>query len=309
MKRCIICRKERSSFSDEHVIPKALGGFYHVHSVCKSCNSHLGAKVDSKLVNHKFAEFQRMIDGLKGRSGQLPNPFSGTYTQLSDEDKEDKPVKVRLNESGKFVPYLIPKISHMSEEDGTRIITVSIDASDDLDNILTKLSKRLKIPVSQMLTLGEMRTVSEHAPIRGRLVIDFREFKIGLLKIAYEFAIDCLPDYFEDDMAKNISAVLKEARYEEVERYTNVGDGFDHSLFDIFSDYVDIKNNRHYLVLVGSSMQGVLMCFVHLHGMFSLGVTLSTNQHVDEFIIGVNDIDKREFRKLHLPSVQHHSLS
>ena len=298
MKRCIICREERSSFSDEHVIPKALGGFYHVHSVCKSCNSHLGAKVDSKLVNHKFAEFQRMSDGLKGRSGQLPNPFSGTYTQLSDEDKEDKPVKVRLDENGKFVPYLIPKISHTSEEDGTKIITVSIDASDDLDSILTKISKRLKIPVSQMLSSGEIRTVSEHAPIRGRLVIDIREFKIGLLKMAYEFAIDCLPDYYEDNMAKDISEILKDARYEEVEKYVNIGNGFDHSLFDLFSDYIDIENNRHYLVLVGSSVEGVLRCFVHLHGMFSIGVILSTTRQVGEFIVGINDIDKREFRKL-----------
>ena len=116
--------------------------------------------------------------------------------------------------------------------------------------------------------------------------------------MAYEFAIDCLPDYFEDDMAKDISEILRDAKYEEVEQYANVGNGFDHSLFDIFSDYIDIKNNRHYLVLVGSSVEGVLMSFVHLYGMFSLGVTLSTNWHVDEFIVGVNDIDKREFRKL-----------
>lgn len=300
MKQCIICREERSSFSDEHVIPKALGGFYHVHNVCKFCNSRLGAEVDSKLVNHKFAEFQRMIDGLKGRSGQLPNPFSGRYIQQGDKNRS---VKIRLNEKGQFVPYIIPDICHVTEEDGTRKISVEIDASDDLDEILKKISKRLKIPMSHMYSAGEMMTASERSPIQGSLVIDTKNFKIGLLKIAYEFAVDCLPDYFKDDIAKNISAILKNANHEEVKQYANVGDGFDHSLFDMFSDYIDIKNKKHYLVLVGSSIQGKLMCFVHLHGMFSLGVTLSTNRHVDEFIIGVNDIDKREFRKLYQDQV------
>ena len=295
MKRCIICREERSSFSDEHVIPKALGGFYHVYSVCKPCNSRLGTKVDSKLVNHKFAEFQRMINGLKGRSGQLPNPFSGRHTQQGDKNK---PVKIRLNEKGQFVPHIIPKIRYMSEGDRIKEISVSIDASDDLNDILKKISKRLKIPVSQLVNSGEVRTASEHTAIRGKGVIDIRNFKIGILKIAYEFAIDCLPDYYESDVAKNISEILKDARFEEVDRYANIGNGFDHSLFDRFSGYIDIRNNRHYLVLIGSSIQGILRCFVHLHGMFSLGVTLSTNWHGDEFIIGVNDIDKREFRKL-----------
>lgn len=67
MKKCIICRQPTTSFSDEHVIPDAIGGYYHIYSVCKECNSDMGSLVDSKLTNHKFMEFQRRLYGLKGK--------------------------------------------------------------------------------------------------------------------------------------------------------------------------------------------------------------------------------------------------
>jgi len=64
MDTCIICRKETNDFSDEHVIPDSLGGYYHIYSVCKTCNSDLGSNVDSDLVNHKFSDFQRYLLGI-----------------------------------------------------------------------------------------------------------------------------------------------------------------------------------------------------------------------------------------------------
>ena len=48
METCIICWQPQCEFSDEHVIPEALGGYYHIRNVCKKCNSHLGSHVDAK---------------------------------------------------------------------------------------------------------------------------------------------------------------------------------------------------------------------------------------------------------------------
>jgi len=81
LKTCIICRteKDEKEFSDEHVIPDALGGYYHIYTVCKNCNSILGRKVDSKLTNHIFSKYQRSALNLKGKSGKIPNPFEGTH--------------------------------------------------------------------------------------------------------------------------------------------------------------------------------------------------------------------------------------
>ena len=109
MKECIICRtkKETDKFNDEHVIPDSLGGYYHIDTVCIDCNSNLGTRVDSKLVNHKFADFQRYILGIKGKSGGIPNPFSGTH---SFSDKPEQKVQVRLDSDNKVIPYIIPVV-------------------------------------------------------------------------------------------------------------------------------------------------------------------------------------------------------
>ena len=79
--KCIICRKEigQDILSDEHVIPDSIGGYYHIYNVCKECNSYLGSEIDSKLVNHYLALFMRYSEGIKGKTGKIPNPFDGTH--------------------------------------------------------------------------------------------------------------------------------------------------------------------------------------------------------------------------------------
>lgn len=67
MTTCIICRLEKDNMSDEHVIPDSLGGYYHVHTVCRDCNSLLGTKVDTHLINNKFGELYRSRYNLKGK--------------------------------------------------------------------------------------------------------------------------------------------------------------------------------------------------------------------------------------------------
>ena len=46
---CIICHRNQVEASDEHIIPKALGGYMHTWKVCKECNSIMGHKVDSLI--------------------------------------------------------------------------------------------------------------------------------------------------------------------------------------------------------------------------------------------------------------------
>lgn len=47
---CIICHQDNQELSDEHVIPEAIGGYYHIYNVCKDCNSKLGDHVDNLLL-------------------------------------------------------------------------------------------------------------------------------------------------------------------------------------------------------------------------------------------------------------------
>lgn len=300
MGNCIICREETNSFSDEHVIPDALGGYYHIYTVCKDCNSDLGSSVDSKLVNHQFAHFQRYLLGLRGKSGKLPNPFSGTHQFAEDEGKK---VQLRLDEDGKPVPYTITNVSYeesKAEGGGTRV-SICIDASDErkLNGILQKISKKLQIPIDQFKGLDRSVQTIERPSIKCSISIDLAEFKIGLLKIAYEFAVDTVKEYFSDASALEISRVLKNADYDSVEKFVSIGHGFDHKLFDGMREYLDFESKKHYLIIVGSKTCG-LICLVHLHGMFSIGVSLSSSPYPDDLaVIGVNDIEGKTFRKVY----------
>lgn len=299
MNQCIICRKEKDTFSDEHVIPESLGGYYHIDTVCITCNSDLGSFVDSKLVNHQFAEFQRYILGLKGGSKKLPNPFSGNHQMAENENQK---IQLRLGKDGKPTPYIVPSVSYekLSGENGGTKISINLDATDEnkLDSILAKISKKFQLPLEQFDGIDRSVQSVERPNIKCTLSIDLAEFKIGLLKIAYEFAVDTVPEYFSDKSAIEISKILKNADYGSAESYINLGDGFDHTIFDSMCDYLDLESKKHYLVLSGSDRYG-LQCLIHLHGMFSIGVKLSTDDYPNVTVFGVNDIGRKTFRKIY----------
>lgn len=298
--QCIICREETDNFSDEHVIPDALGGYYHIYTVCKSCNSDLGSSVDAKLVNHRFADFQRYLLGLTGKSKKLPNPFSGTHHLAEDTNKK---IQLRLDEDGKPAPYTITNVSYEESENeggGTRV-SICLDASDEkkLDSILKKISKKLQVPIEQFEGIDRSVQTIEQPNIKFSLSIDLAEFKIGLLKIAYEFSVDTVDGYFTDPSAIEVSKILKTADYDSVEKFVSIGTGFDHKLFDGMRDYLDFESKKHYLIIVGSQTHG-LVCLIHLHGMFSVGVCLSKLPYPDNLaVIGVNDIHGKTFRKVY----------
>lgn len=296
---CIICREVTDDFSDEHVIPDALGGYYHIHTVCTSCNSNLGSAIDSKLVNHQFADFQRYLLGLRGKSKKLPNPFSGTHHLADDESKK---IQLRLDSDNKPVPYTITNVTYEkieSDEGGTKV-SICLDASDEkkLDGMLNKIAKKLRVPIEQFENID--RSIQTQSPyIKFTLAIDLSEFKIGLLKIAYEFAVDTVEDYFDDPSATEISRIIKHAEYSSVEEYVSIGNGFDHKLFDSMGTYLDLDSKKHFLLLSGSQSYG-LLCLVHLHRMFSIGVQLSKSPYPDNLmVIGVNDIEGKSFRKVY----------
>ncbi|ALO44909.1 HNH endonuclease [Pseudohongiella spirulinae] len=296
MKNCIICREKTDDFSDEHVIPDSLGGYYHIYTVCKQCNSDLGSKVDSDLVNHKFSDFQRFLMGIKGKSGKIPNPFSGTH---SFTDNPDQKVQVRLDEGRKTVPYIIPSVNQNNNNGVIDSVNIVVDATDEhkLDDIIKKTAKRIGVPYER-ISIGEKIVQSAPCPeVHIPLSIDLHDFKLGLLKIAYEFAIDTIPKYYDDQMAIDISKVLHSANHERSTDFVKIGNGFQHEVMQPFESLLDFESTKHYLILIQSDEN--LTCFVKLHKLFTVGVVLSENNYLDEnFIVGINDIAGKSFFKI-----------
>lgn len=295
MSECIICREEQTDFSDEHVIPDSLGGYYHIYTVCKQCNSKLGEHVDDKLVNHKFADFQRFIHGIKGKSGKVPNPFDGTHVLKENRDQK---VQIRIDSNGATVPYLLPNVKYTGNGEIVDGFEIVIDKKDEnnLNKMVEKIAKRIGVPFDHIDT-STLKHLEDRPEITSTLQIDTRNFKIGLLKIAYEFAVDTLPTYYKDSDAILISKALHTAKLDAVDSKIFLGNGFAKDLFQPFDFILELSSKKHYLVLINIRKIG-LVCFIYLFDLFCIGVKLSSKQsYISNLIIGVNDIKNTKFNK------------
>ena len=160
MRECAICRATGVQYSVEHVIPEALGGYYVLRDlVCVDCNSRLGNRVDSALVNHWLTKLYRFVHGLRGKAKNVPNPFAGHFTMQTDSSKR---MQVRLNRDGRVVPYVLPQITHTDLDDKRVEVNVSVDATDEakLDTIVSKIAKRMGVSADQLLANAQRVRVS-----------------------------------------------------------------------------------------------------------------------------------------------------
>ncbi|ENV88197.1 HNH endonuclease [Acinetobacter radioresistens] len=294
---CIICRENKvyTERSDEHVIPDALNGYYHIYNVCTTCNKDLGNNVDTHLIHHKFSEFYRFIEKIPGKSGKIPNPFNG-YFEV--ENEPGRLIKADVDKKGELSYTFIPQSPEIKEKDGKVHFSISLDAKDRhrLPAIRKKFLSRNKLSENQIIEDEFVENIIENPVLKGKLEIDFLKFKIGLLKIAYEFAVDSIPSYFDDPQAKKISKILKDGNIEAL-KTLEIGNGLDKEILKPLEEIVDFEAKRHILILTSSDSG--LLCIIKLDGLFTIGVRLSKRRYIQfrNTLIGINDLEKRTFIK------------
>jgi hypothetical protein len=303
MKTCIICREQKEQFSDEHVIADSLGGYYHIYSVCAICNPKLGEKVDSKLVNHVAMEFRRFHLGIRGKKGSLPNPYAGIGHLENDQEQK---VKIEFDKNGNLVTRLLPKIPEGKEQLKEGRFRFSLDKKDEhlKEKIIERFLKRHSI--SKDAIRFQQEEVKTMRPIiQSSMMVDVRAFRIGILKIAYEFTADTLPAYFKEQTAITISQILFNGNIARMEKEIRfLGTGFHKKTLKPFEHLLDFENDNHYLVLIDVSRIG-LVCFVNLFDVFSLGIVMTRTPGLlpQGPIVGINDLEKKTFTKLSLAEV------
>ena len=302
MRKCAICHRTDVRYTKEHVLSEALGGLYvRNQMVCANCNSELGRRVDDALVNHDRSKMFRFVHGLAGKAKNPPNPFAGEHSLRSDSTQR---VRIDVDAEGRLAPYVITQ-DRRQELDGGRVdVSISVDSTDEgkLEPMVRKIAKRLGGSGEEALADAKRTAVRSDSEVHAQMGIDTRNYKIGLLKIAYEFAVDRIPSYMECRDAKEIAKNLRDGLFEEVERYVNIGNGLDRRVLSPFSSFLGYDGVKHYLVLVGSDA-GV-RCFVHLHDLFTVGVTLSTERSGEHFEIGVNDVERGSFQVWGLEDIE-----
>ena len=219
-------------------------------------------------MNHIFSKFQRNNLSLKGKNGKIPNPFDGTHTVTNDNNRK---ARIELDDSGMPLIKLLPDVKVQEKENKTMIqISIDKNGNEKEELLLKKVLKRNNIKSdTHQITLS--KDIYEFKPvIQMQTELDIRDFKIGLLKIAYEFAVDQLPSYFEDLKAIEISEVLYKASYEEVEKFT-AGTGFEKDMIEPFKDFFDFESKKHYLILLGGETGLFCVmydCLNHLRHLF-----------------------------------------
>ena len=290
---CIICHEDNVEVSDEHVIPKSIGGYYHIYSVCKVCNSKFGELVDNHLTNHFIMQSQRHVNKLIGNSGKIPNPLIGDGVM-------ENGTKVRLeeNETGQIVPYMLPEIKTV-DPDG-KSFKIIVDKKDEklINKITKKIKKRigLKEDVQYKTTQSIEYHTIENPVISKEVSFDLNNYKIGILKIAYEFAVDKIPSYYSDPKARLYAQILHEAALDRLAEVDFLGDALLNASFQFLEDYIDYSNTkRHILSLF--NCDGKLYCMVKLFNNFICQIICMSDHEYDEiksFYIATNDFEKNE---------------
>lgn len=209
---CIVClsKKSNAEFSKEHVFPEAIGGHLAIGTVCKICNNKLGSTVDHWLIDHFFVQSERMLLGIGGKKGQVPNPLRrGT---LADGSNRKVIYEVDVSGTPQSLRVETQKSSAMSNR-GTEIISFSFDAFNKKECV-TAVNKYLERNGYMPLSKEEINEAKKRRQIASPQIsinknIDLIEYKRGVLKIAYELSCHWLGDeYLKDSDGEPIRTCL-----------------------------------------------------------------------------------------------------
>lgn len=292
---CIICRQEKSKgeFSDEHVIPDSLNGYYHIDNVCKDCNSNMGRLIDNHLINHKLTDLYRCNRGIAGKTGKIPNPFSGIFKHADSDGKFIYSEKDDGTASFKMLPSK-PIIKDIDDSK----VEISITFDENVSEVerykeINKILERNNLIKDNIKITKSEKVLNKEVPFIQQWNIEVINFKMGLLKIAYEFAVNNIPNYYHDPFAIEFSEILRTGDTSKLEKIM-MGSGLDFELFnklEVFFDYDD----KHLLWLM--PIDEKLLCFIKLDTLFAIPLALSSKPYINfqNSIIGINDLKKRCF--------------
>ncbi len=269
---CIICHRDNVPMSDEHVIPKAIGGCYHVYNVCDDCNSNrFGSKVDPLLTDHPLIQLVRWQKKIKSHKGSYPHPLSNP--QVADDG-----TRYYVKEKGTVIePHIFPKTEIIRDEHGNLSsvkLTIDLEQESEANDILDKVLEREGIDLSKV-TIEKIITRDSFKPVfHYNWVMDIHDFNLDLLKMAYEFTCDCLPNYENDETAKRIADILYSCDPKRLDEVVMANYKMDKLVEDAFGEYVDFSSDdRHYLILMSKDKQ--LVCIVRLFNGFCTGFVMS----------------------------------
>lgn len=291
---CIICHQDNVPMSDEHVIPKAIGGCYHVYNVCDDCNSNrFGAYIDPLLTDHPLIQLIRWQKKLKGHKGNYPHPFS------KPDGSSDGSKYGVSDKTGTLEPFLYPQMTIERDHKGRLIqLELEIDISEEekADDIINKRLEREGIDLTKVKYNKKVTRAATCPTLHYRWEMDLHDFNLDLLKMAYEFTCDSIPGYEDDKTARHIADVLYHHDPMRLDELNMSNHKLDKIIDDIFGDYIDFSSDdRHYLLLL--CKDGKMICVVRLFNIICTGFVMSELMNIGflKSRILINDTAKHTY--------------
>lgn len=299
---CIICHADGVELTDEHVIPDAIGGYIHSRKVCKDCNSRMGDHVDNQLLNNFLIKGLRHTHKLKGKTNAIPNPLIG-------DGYLDTGEKVRVEDvKGVITPRILPTSPEITPDNKGGKITV--DARDEklIPAMQQKMLKKMGVNPSEV-KLVSTRTVHQIAQpvVKMQAVVDLKNYKIALLKIAYEICVELFPDYEKDPLGQRYADIIygvahkREGALDRLDEVRFIGNGFEDPLKPLLSLFIDYENKSRHIIVVFNH-GGHMSCLVKLFDTFSIIIEMSDSPYLDvsDMMLYFNDFSKHGCEQMKL---------
>lgn len=304
MKNCIMCRNPKEVFTDEHVIPAAIGGAFVIRNVCNECNEKLGVNIDDPFVRSPRMALNRHQFKIR-RTGKLgnrkiPNPLRGRH-----KDKNGDEHVVIFDDEGRPRTKMVPKLDASElTKDGIGKITLRMAKEDftSEEDLIRRISKKLGIKVDPDRVEYEERTSSE--PITIGVKTPNEPLILGALKIAYEYAVTFVPEYLSDPDSKEFAQILlsKTINSEQAKF-------FDEDL----NLRIQLVNNKlraikglakhHHIVLISSIKNKGLVCLVKLFDfVYLIKLTDNLDSQLKNDLMIINDAVMQTYQ-INVPAI------
>lgn len=204
--RCIFCTQDRPP-SIEHIFPLAIGGKITTDRVCAACNSTLGSRVDSALINFLPIQTRRAELGLVGHGGQPPSLFEMLLGEQTVVGRDANRIRTTLDKAtGKLDLRQLYHSTDVTTPDGNEARQITLDArdADQIPKIIQRERKRHGLsPLSEEALAAEVAKASvttvEKPVVKVDIQVSFAFLRHAMLKIAYELAFRWLGESYLDD--------------------------------------------------------------------------------------------------------------
>jgi hypothetical protein len=302
-RKCIICANfknfsndpEISEFNEEHVFPATIGGRYVIRSVCKKCNKEvLGDKIDTPFANNKLILLERRQHKLQRGVRGIKNPLKDEPPIIIDGNK----FRLTVDENGNPKKVLIPQIPKRGEIKLGEKFDISIDKSEihNIPHIIEQKAKELGIDPSDII-LGN--TIETHHPeMKYESSFSNNTILFAFVKIAYEFTVSQIPEYIDDEGAKEFLTVIKSLKFQGsiIQKVNPPADIID-PIYNLFLPHLYVPYPNAHIVFLTYIENIGLVFFAKVFGIPQICIMSADSKfRKGGYILGVNDFKKKKFK-------------